>query len=291
MWFLIQKCNAIWHIDATGNILQPVYNRNPSLLYSIVVHDPQNHKNIPLFEYITSEQTVKQTSNFLYIVKHYCMKYKKLGGKKVRHAYGQIITTDFSYTLINSILKAFNNCDMAEYLQATYSYIVENRVPNIHLNVFIYLCSTHFLKSFIKKVNKQNLKNEDIENFEKLENKIKELKRRINARCKRSVIFCFTLLQNCITLEEFNVVLLNIFNFFNQPKKNETYFQSKLFIQTSIKTRKLEFDINFATSKEDRERSKISATFKNENTKIIKKLASESYKERSPWTTYFSNMI
>jgi hypothetical protein len=89
---------------------------------------------------------------FLFLVKEYCLKYQKLGGKKVRYAYGQIITSDFSYILLNSILKIFNNCNMQDYLQATFKILVENSDPNIIIHVIIYLCSTHFLKSFIKKV-------------------------------------------------------------------------------------------------------------------------------------------
>jgi hypothetical protein len=152
MWFLIQQVNAIWHIDATGNVLQPISGAyKPTLLYCIGVYDPKNHKNIPLFEFFTNSQTVAQISIFLFLVKEYCLKYKKMGGAKIRFAYSPLITTDFSYILINSILKVFNNCDMEFYLAETYKFLVEGS-SHLNANVMIYICSTHFLKSFIKKV-------------------------------------------------------------------------------------------------------------------------------------------
>ena len=153
MWFLVQKCNAIWQIDATGNILQPINGQKSSLLYSIVVYDPQNHIIIPLFEYITTDQSVRQISGFLFLVKEYCLKYKSMCGRQIPFAFAQIITTDFSYILINSILKIFNNCNMADYLKGTYTILVEGSQSALAINVMIYLCSTHFLSSFIKKVN------------------------------------------------------------------------------------------------------------------------------------------
>ena len=152
IWFLIQKRNAIWCMDATGNILQPINGHKSSLLYSIVIYDPMNHIIIPLFEFITSDQSVRQISSFLFLVKEYCLKYKSMSLKTIRFAYAQIITTDFSYILINSILKIFNNCDMDDYLQATFTILIKNSTSLLVINVIIYLCSTHFLKSFINKV-------------------------------------------------------------------------------------------------------------------------------------------
>jgi len=293
MWFLIQKTNAVWHIDATGDIMQPMYGQKSSLLYSIVVYDPENRKNIPLFEYVTTEQTVKQISVFLFYVKEYCLQYKKLGGKKVRFSFAPIITTDFSYILLNSILKTFNNCDMGEYLQATFTILVKGSVGiSMSLNVMIYLCSTHFLHSFIKKVRKNDLKRDkNQEKTSALKTVEKEFKRRVNEQCKTTVIFCFTLLQNARTLEEFNLYLENIFNFFNQQKKNESYINSKDYIERTIKHRNLEFDINFATSQKERERSKMFSNFKNDETKRQKKASSDSYKANSPWTHYYAEMI
>ncbi len=153
MWLFIQNVNAIWHIDATGNILQPISGGHKStLLYSIVSYDPQNHKNIPLFEFFTNSQSVVQISILLFLVKEYCLRYKKLGGQKIRFAYAPIITSDFSYILINSILKVFNDCNMEYYLAETFRFLVENTSSKLNINVMIYLCSTHFLHSFIKKV-------------------------------------------------------------------------------------------------------------------------------------------
>ncbi len=300
MWLLIQKVMGIWHIDATGNVMQPMYGQKSTLLYSIVVYDPQNKKNIPLFEFVTTDQTVKQISMFLFFVKEYCLKYKKLGGQSVRHAYAEIITTDFSYILINSILKIFNHCDMEEYLKATFQCLVEKIVPHLFVHVMIYLCSTHFLKSFIKKVNKSVTKEIDESiNPKKQESKIekekkqkkKERKKLIVSKNKKLIIFCFTLLQNSTSLIEFCLVLENVFNLFNQRKQNEKFSNAQTFIDRSMEHRKLKFDINLATSQKDRERSKMFSQFKNSDTKKEKKSAKDSYMATSPWSPYFNKMI
>ncbi len=164
----------------------------------------------------------------------------------------------------------------------------------------IYLCSTHFLKSFIKKVNKsviieidESIKPKKQESkIEKEKNqKKKERKKLIVSKNKKLIIFCFTLLQNSTSLIEFCLVLENVFNLFNQRKQNEKFSNAQTFIDRSMEHRKLKFDINLATSQKDRERSKMFSQFKNSDTKKEKKCAKDSYMATSPWSPYFNKMI
>ena len=99
------------------------------------------------------------------------------------------------------------------------------------------------------------------------------------------------MLQNSTTIKEFNIILENIFNIFNQPKKNERFENSKKYIERTISNRKEKFDITFATTPKDRERSKMFSKFKNANTKETKRVTKESYMANSPWTLYYENMI
>ena len=70
----------------------------------------------------------------------------------------EIIVTDISWALINSALHVFNNTNLSNYIQWCYDIIISKREQEI-LNIMkirVYLCSTHFLKNIIKKVNRTN---------------------------------------------------------------------------------------------------------------------------------------
>ncbi len=113
----------------------------------------------------------------------------------------------------------------------------------------------------------------------------------INIKNKRAIIFFLTLLQNSTTLHQFNIILENIFNIFNLRKQNQKYFDSKIYIERVTKNRFEDFEITFATTQSDRERSKNLSKFNNDETKKDKKKAKLSYMESSPWTPYFEKMI
>ena len=188
---------------------------------------------------------------------------------------------------------------MDSYLALCFEYLVIKSETRCIPPVMIYLCSTHFMSSFIKKVKKITKKEEESISNHKVnktnknqENEIKKKIKKLNiSKNKKAIIFCFTLLQNASSLEEFNLLLENIYNFFNQPRKNIFFFKSKLFIERAIANRNLKFDINFATTQSDRERSETFSKFKSSETKENKKKATDSYKASSPWTSYYSNMI
>lgn len=60
---------------------------------------------------------------------------------------------------------------------------------------------------------------------------------------KKSFIFSFTLLQNSTSLDEFENLLMNIFNFYCQKAKNTTFFSSLTYIKKKLIDRKL-YDLN-----------------------------------------------
>ena len=79
-----------------------------------------------------------------------------------------------------------------------------------------YLCSTHFLKSMIVKAKK------------------------INKNLYKPFIFAFTLLQNSVTVDQFDMTLLNVYTLFNAEFFNETVFDSLCFLKREISDRRLE---------------------------------------------------
>ena len=291
MYFLIQKCNPIWHLDSTGNVLQSINGQKSSYLYSIVSHDPINKKNIPIFEWISTSHTQTTISSYLFLIKEQCLLYKKLAGKKVLFPFAPIIVTDFSFALINSILKIFNNCSMEEYLQKTFDIIIKKSTPPSFFKTMIYLCSTHFLHNFIKKTKKLTVIKDSLHLIQTKDRKFKAIENRKLQKGKKALIYSFTLLQNATSIEEFNIYLENIYILFNQPKQTESFFQAKTYIERIIINRNLKFDINFATTPLERERALNFSSLKNKSSKENNKKDKKSYKLNSPFTSYFESLI
>ncbi len=131
-----------------------------------------------------------------------------------------IIVTDFSYALINAVLKSFNNCQLSHYILWTFHLLIqfpnEEQIRNI-MKVKIYICSVHFLKSLVFKVKKTE-KNQIV---------------------AKSFIFAFSLLQNSLTVEQFNGILGHIFNVFCNSLLNETVCLSMKYLKSEISNRKL----------------------------------------------------
>ncbi len=135
-------------------------------------------------------------------------------------AFCSIVVTDFSYALINSILMAFNNCQLSHYIMWTYHVLIQfpdqvDKIGNI-MKIKIYICSVHFLKSFISKVKK----------IEK------------NKTVAKSFIFAFSLLQNSVTIKQFDTNLWHIYNLFGNRFMNHSTYNSLKFLKKEISNRK-----------------------------------------------------
>ena len=117
----------------------------------------------------------------------------------------EIIVTDQSWALINSVLKSFNNCDINHYINWCFSRTVNENFVGQCPNVILYLCSTHFLKNVIKK-SKQIDVGKNI--------------------CK-AFNFMFALVQNSVNIEQINLYLKHIYTILNSErldgKKNMIY--------------------------------------------------------------------
>ena len=118
-----------------------------------------------------------------------------------------IIVTDFSWALINSVVLVFNKCSISQYLDYCFSLIFDKKKSaaiSSLLSVRIYLCSTHFLKLIIKRAKKTKCDKEHTIFF----------------------IFCFTLLQNACTIQDFERYLTNVVILFLLPFHNNRVAQA-----------------------------------------------------------------
>jgi hypothetical protein len=130
IWNLIKRFNSIWYFDATGCVHKKI-NGLIILLYSLAIHDPQKKLIVPVAEFFTTSHSSSNISTFLNDIKE--LVHQKIGYTPIEkcqlvdHFLPRIIVTDFSWALIISAMKSFNNNrDVDEYLK--YCYIILN--PN-----------------------------------------------------------------------------------------------------------------------------------------------------------------
>ena len=99
MWKIIKNKNPIWYFDSTGNIIKRVNDQKLPYYYSIVCHDNEFKQIIEIYSFVTTNQNVQSVSKYLDYVS--CL-YDFL---KIPIA--PIFVVDFSWVLINSILRIF----------------------------------------------------------------------------------------------------------------------------------------------------------------------------------------
>lgn len=209
----MEKYNPIWYFDATGSILKKVPNQGDCKLYSIVCHDNTKRKIIPVAEFFTTDHHAYNISKYLITI---------------RYNYEQelplIVVTDNSKALINSVLNIFNKCDITEYLFWCSEIFLKQRTElSKKISVRIYLCCAHYLHNIVYRVKKFNCDN----------------------TVKKFFIFCFTILQNSITIDEIENYLINIYNIFNNEFLDGTVEKSKAIIDQTISQRNLDAELSF----------------------------------------------
>jgi hypothetical protein len=217
MWSKIQNNNPVWYFDATGSVLKHVDGQKSPFFYSMVMHDKKTKSIIPVFEFLTTSQTITTISQYLTLALSYINKNMNSywGEHKSRINIAPIIVTDFSWALINSVNQVFNGMSFIGYLNYCYEILIKEK-RNECLKVRLHLCSVHFLKVIIKHINPS-----------------------INSRVKKAFLFSFTLLQNCSTIEEFETVLYHIFQVFNTKQKTNYVINSLDYLRTKIFKRNL----------------------------------------------------
>ena len=270
MWEEIQTRNPVWHFDASGCFIKNIPDQSSPLLYSLVCYDPVTRLNLPISDFFSSANDSLSIQLNLIRIKNSFQNHK--------NNLPSIIVTGFSWANINAILRAFLNCDIIQYLKISYKKcVLKDNSYNHYLKPLIYLCATHFLKNII----------------EKLDEKLKIRKRnKVNDKVKSGFIFCFSILQNSLTIDEFNDNLQDFFNIFSQKKLNQSLVESLTRMQINISTRKInwlkdcfQFEerkyLNGSSSKETSLKKDV----------IFTDETSDNYMRDSPFTNYFKDRI
>ena len=268
-WKNIEPKLSVWFFDATGSVIAKLRGQSMPFLYSIVCYDEENKIYIPVCEFLTTLHTQSNITRYLTTFNYY---FKKTADQIPGLTQPKIIVTDFSWALINSALKTFNNFEPVQYLIFVFSRIIQN-LP-IDTCVVLYICSTHFISLIKKKVKK---------NF----------KKSISKNVYNTFMFTFTLLQHSKSLNEFEIHLRNIYVIFNLKLKSKYLTESLEYAQQSILERKLDSYSNISGIQSD---FKIGEEKIKENNKFflldeILKKDIKNIKINSPFTSYFEEKI
>ena len=216
MWSQIQNSQHIWNFDATGSVIEAIENQSKPYLYSIICHDEINNVIIPIVEFVTTSHSHLTVSSYLFVIKKFFEKYCK---PKNYFAIAPVIVTDFSWTLITSVLESFNSMNIIQYLDLCFEILMNKNNSNCFKTI-IYLCAAHFIKLIIKKV--------------------KKYEPGISYKIKKSFVFAFSLLQNASTFIEFECLYIHILNMFHTPSINSTVHDSAQFIKKAIRSNDLD---------------------------------------------------
>jgi hypothetical protein len=235
----------------------------------MVCYDEIKNSIIPIFEFVTTDHTFINVSTYLAKIRKVFEKYSRA---KNRFVIAPVIVTDFSWTLISSVLDAFNNLTVNEYLNLCFEILLDRKDVN-SIKTVIYLCAAHFIKLIIKKV--------------------KVAEPQLDDKVKREFVFAFSLLQNSTNLIEFENYFTHIIRVFNTQKFNELTKASLSFLRLSVKNRDPS-DLSYISydaykSNEEEERIK--------NFELLLKMSVEenhnkkNIKRSSKFQVYFENLF
>ncbi|CAF1144677.1 unnamed protein product, partial [Brachionus calyciflorus] len=225
------------------------------------MHDLKNHNIIPFAEFVSTAHDQITISRYLFTIK----------SKLIIDLLPEIVVVDMSWALINSISNIFNSCDILTYLKLSFEklLVLNNEKFEEVIKVKVYLCSTHFLNSVIKKAKKIKVKN----------------------NVRNAFIFSFTLVQNSKTIQELENYLINIFNIFNNQYFDRSVVYSLNTLKIKIRERNLSnLDISGERNPEKLSRDIDFKKFlKGTNENIGEK--EEIIFRNSPFKTYFDELI
>jgi hypothetical protein len=61
----VLKKNPVWNFDATGSVIVLISGQKKPLLYSLVMHDTDQHKILPVAEFVTTLHDAENISEYL----------------------------------------------------------------------------------------------------------------------------------------------------------------------------------------------------------------------------------
>lgn len=138
---LIPPSGGVLHLDGTGGIIRGV---DGTIQYYALVYNAEIGRThgvtFPLAEFVTARHEVPTLSYFLD-----CWWRVARLSKSVRI---RCVVVDFSFALIYSCLRVFNECGLPTYLQTSFEYLSKDTLPPIPIPIII--CCSHAMQIFAK---------------------------------------------------------------------------------------------------------------------------------------------
>ena len=202
IWIHVQRKFPIVFFDATGGVLKNIAKQCPPLIYSMIVYDYGNKSYLPIAEFITTSHCQLNLSLYLYEVKFQMEKYISVSNKNYKFPLPFLFIVDQSFTIISSIFSIFGGINISEFLLIAFNVIIQNEISVAsRFQCLVYLCKIHLLKNVLKKA--------------KI---VKHSKKEAEIKAKKLLGFCFTLLQEAESVDEFECVLRQTFDIFCLPR-------------------------------------------------------------------------
>jgi len=179
----------VWHFDSTP-LDCGFGKKKQSALYTVASRKDSIY--YPVFEFITSNHKHANITKYLNFLKD------SISNTSVAN----LITVDFQWSHINSILKVFNKSNIEDYLIYSYAYCTKQleKLPNTivsNFKIYIFINSLSVTRLFISKINHLS-----------------------TSISKEFCIKSFVRIQKCKNLREISEILLYLYPILNSKNYN-----------------------------------------------------------------------
>ena len=130
---------VVLHFDSTGSVIKRFGSQKEPLYYTLLMADT----NIPALEFITTCHTSSWIGN---VICQFLTDVKKCGPHKP-----SVVITDFSFALINAVLRSFNDMSVNKYLAVTYRLLNGGVKPACNMTHLL-ICKAHLMKAMSMKL-------------------------------------------------------------------------------------------------------------------------------------------
>ena len=116
------------------------------------MHDKSNKFICPLADFFTTGHDMKTIASYFQIIKDNLQKFIS----RRYFQFSPIIVTDFSWALINAVIRSFNNTTFSVYINWCSNILIDKQIFKVNfIPTIIFLCYSHFIKMIAKKINKK----------------------------------------------------------------------------------------------------------------------------------------
>ena len=231
------------------------------------MHDKNNKFICPLADFFSSAHDSKTISSYFLLIKDELEKFIP----KPSFQQAPIIVTDFSWGLINAVIRTFNNCSFDAYIAWCADLLINKTIWKIHMMpTILFLCYSHFIKMIAKKIKK-------VKKYRSKQN---------NQKLYQVALYSCAVLQQSQTMDDFSENLKNCFYIFNFKYESNVKKSSLKALRQKVINGSL--DKNFGWKKFTETKNQQKTT---KNVIYLNNSNHQSYRRNSLFLSYFTKLI